>query len=72
MCEALEMDEIRKVSVCVMSSDSEDVLSRCSLNAGERGGVRVITAFEYLLYPQKGRLHLYGWYVHGSPGLWVI
>ncbi len=27
-----------KCSVCVMSSDSEDVLSSCSLNAGQRGG----------------------------------
>ena len=48
-----------KCSVCVMSSDSEDVLSSCSLNAGQRGGVRVITALAYLLCPQKDRLHLY-------------
>ncbi len=33
-----------KCSKCVMRSDSENVLSRCSLNAGQRGGVRVITS----------------------------
>jgi hypothetical protein len=50
MCEALAWDGSDTWSVLyvswLMSSDSEDVLSRCSLNAGQRGGVRVITALE--------------------------